>query len=1139
MSTNGKEYKLAIRIAGILDKTFGMSLASAKVQLNSFRSTMKTMDQDFTKLDKGYSKIMKAGKACFDTTVMAAEAATIAITAATAASIKYGSEFESSFAGVKKTVDATDAQYAKLRQDILDMTRVIPSSASDIAKVMEIAGQLGIATDSLTDFTETMINMDVSTNLSAEDAATRLAKFANIMQMADFDKSGVSNWERLGSTIVDLGNKFATTEDDITEMSLRLASAAKQVGLTEAQVVSLSTAMSSVGIYAESGGSTMSKLLKKMQLATELGSGLSDYASVANMTEKQFKELFKEDAVKALSAFVGGLNDTKRNGKSAIAILNDMDLKEIRLSNTILALANAHEVLDRAVEVGNNAWAENTALATEAGKRYETAESKVQLMKNAFQELGIVAYDELREPYVDAIDLIIQKVTGLTNFMGSSNGVTKWIRDINTEMPTLQRNVKKYSKPLTSLLGVLRAAGEWCADNKDTVIGLITGVGTALITYKISSTIVHLTNALLGLTAMSGPTLAVLGMVAAISALTGAVTAYKIHEKDLINSSLEKHFGNVALSMKDIQAAAEYIVNSESLTNVKKALDEFDGLSEISGTIENAVADLNKMNWMVSIGMELTPDEQDSYKTAVDEYVQAAKEYVQQSQYAVSLNLAVSLGDSEEGTDIAAKVNQFYQNSYDEMTSLGQSLSDAVNEAFSDNILDASEITQISDLQAKMAEVQKNLATGQFDAALSVLQMDYTSGSGLTADSFLDLQEKISDEIETAKQAYTDSYKKSYAALSASHASGALSDEDFQNGMNLAQKDYLQNLANLNVRSASFQVDTVMGAYKNVLTNNIAAMNQNISDEIDSLMQKGYNNPQDWQQGLQTVLQNVQSGFNISKSDSLALGDFYDSMQTQLQQLKDVAAEYQQAGETIPDEITDAINNIYSIGAVSGNQGALWELIGHDLSDSEKYATVIALAQEAGSTIPEEIIDAMTNDGVMADIQENVDYILESIKTGLGEGVDITIPVYYDLVANGIKSKDAGISSSDINVNAFRSGEQLDRYINHRADGGLATSPELTWFAENSPEMAIPIDGSKNAISLWERTGKLLGMESKLDSASLDGGSSPTIEYSPVLQFYGSAPSKEDLTDALKISQDEFESMMDKYLKNHGRVAFG
>ena len=64
-------------------------------------------------------------------------------------------------------------------------------------------------------------------------------------------------------------------------------------------------------------------------------------------------------------------------------------------------------------------------------------------------------------------------------------------------------------------------------------------------------------------------------------------------------------------------------------------------------------------------------------------------------------------------------------------------------------------------------------------------------------------------------------------------------------------------------------------------------------------------------------------------------------------------------------------------------------------------------------------------------------------------------------------------------------------------------------------------------------------MEHRLDSASLDGASLPSIEYSPVLQFYGSAPSKDDLTDALRISQDEFEDMMDRYLKNHGRVAFG
>ena len=112
--------------------------------------------------------------------------------------------------------------------------------------------------------------------------------------------------------------------------------------------------------------------------------------------------------------------------------------------------------------------------------------------------------------------------------------------------------------------------------------------------------------------------------------------------------------------------------------------------------------------------------------------------------------------------------------------------------------------------------------------------------------------------------------------------------------------------------------------------------------------------------------------------------------------------------------------------------------------------------------------------------------------------------------------------------------------INQRANGGLATRPEITWFAEKGPEMAIPIDGSRNAISLWEQTGRLLGMDSKLDGLDLNGGGSGAkIEYSPTLQFYGEAPSRGDLEDALRVSQDEFDSLMERYFRTHGRVSFG
>ena len=1128
MSTKGKEYKLAIRIAGVIDKSFTTSLTATNAAL---KKNITAIDADFTKLDKGFDKIMTAGKKCFNALATAAGVASLAIGAATAASIAVGSEFESAFAGVKKTVDATEAEYARLRQDILDMTKVIPSSASDIAGVMEIAGQLGIATENLTDFTETMINLGVSTNLSAEEAATALAKFANITRMDP------SDYERLGSVIVDLGNNFATTEADIVAMATRLASTGDLVGLSEPQIMALSTAMSSVGIAAESGGSTMAKLLKKMQLAVETNSeSLADYASVAGMTGEEFKKAFQDDAVVALSAFIDGVDNVERNGKSAVAVLDDMDLKEVRLSNTILALAGSSENMSDAVATANKAWGENTALAIEAGKRYETAESQMQLMKNAFSELGIAAYDELREPFVNTIGAITEKVQGLTDYVSGPNGIKKWLKDIGTELPTLQRKFKKFAEPVFN--GIV-SVGKWVVKHGDGIISVLAGVGAALATYKIASTLSHIVKAIMTLTSMNPATLGILGVVSAVGLLVGAFTAYEQYEQGLIDKSLQEHFGNIALSMEDIQKVAEHIVGSDSLGGVKEALEAFEDLDEISSTMENAIAEIDKMNWKVSIGMELSEEEQGQYKTSIQEYVTAAQEYALQSQYAVSLNLAVGFGDSAEGANIATKVEQFYQNSYDEMTSLGQSLSDAVNAAFADNVLDADEIDQIVDLQAKMADVQQSLATGEFEASLSMIGLDY-SGVALDAESFKNLQAELDTQLETAKAAYKESYLKNYASTSAAHENGSLTDAEFQSAIKLLEDEYFKNLSDLEQRVATFQVDTIASAYSEDIGKNFFNIQGSIDKEIESLMNAGYTSAEQWRFGIEEVLFAIEDSIDISKDDKLALGELYESLQPTLEQLKELATEYTEAGKEIPQEISAAINNIYTFGAISGDQGAIWQMVGEQISDNEEYATVLALAQEAGSGIPQEIFDAMTDEGVMTEIDENVDYILESIKTGLQEGIDITIPVYYELASYGIKSKKAGIPSSDININSFTSFEDFNKFINNRADGGLATEPELTWFAEKGPEMAIPIDGSRNAISLWEKTGQLLGMDSRLDGVDLSGGgSSPNISYNPTLQFYGEAPSRNDLEDALKVSQDEFDSLMERYFKTHGRVSFG
>ena len=1112
MSTKGKEYKLAIRIAGIIDKSFTTSLAAAN---SSLKATLLSVDKDFTMLDKGFDKVAKMGQRCFSTIATAAGVATVAIGAATAASIAVGSEFESAFAGVKKTVDATEKEFERLRQDILDMTRVIPSSASDIAGVMEIAGQLGIANEYLTDFTETMINLGVSTNMTAEDAATALAKFANVTGMDP------TNYERLGSVIVDLGNNFATTEEDIVKMATRLASTGDLVGLSEAQIMALSTAMSAVGIKAESGGSTMSKLLKKMQLAVETNSkSLEDYASVAGMTGEEFSNAFKDDAVVALSAFIGGLNDTERNGKSAVAILDDMKLSEVRLSNTILALAGSGDLMTNAITMANEAWDENTALAIEAGRRYETAESQMILMTNAFKELGIVAYEDLREPYVDALGTITEKVHALTDYMDGPKGMGAWVEKIGNELPTLQRKFKKYGEPVFD--GIL-GAGKWIVKNGKTLVSVFSGIGAAMLAYKGASTAVHFITALTKLFSMNPATLGILGIVAAIGALTGVIVDYKQHAAEIRDNSLAEHFGNIALSMEDIQQIAEHIVGSKSLNSVREALEAFKDVDIISSEINSTIKKIDKMNWKVSIGMELSELEQEDYKTAINAYIKAAQDYILENQYASSLNLAAGLGDSVESAGLTSKVEAFYQGAYEEMVSLGEELSTVVNEAFADNILDPEEVNAITEIQAKMAEVQQKLAAGELEGTLSALGMDYSNGKLLTADSFMNTMSKVNEEIEAAKADYADSYKKNY---SVSYAAGATKSE-----LAALADEYRKNLADLDVRGSSFAIDTIMSAY----SGEMATVQSSIDSVLTELMGAGYSTPEDWRNGLYNAMYDVEG--SLEKGDRLALSELYNEvLKSELEQLKQTAAEYTAAGDEIPAEISTALDNIYAIGAASGDEAAMWETFGRYFSENEEYATVIALAQEAGSAIPYEIMNAMTSEGVMEDINENVDYILESIKTGLQEGIDITIPVYYELAHYGIQYKKAGVAASDININALSG---IEGEIGHRANGGLATRPELTWFAENGPEMAIPIDGSRNAISLWEKTGRLLGMNSVLDGVDLGGGSGPSIEYSPTLQFYGEAPSKDDLTDALRISQDEFDSLMDRYFKNRGRMAFG
>lgn len=391
------------------------ALSQAKLQLEKYGAELKQVGDKLKSATLRTEDFVKSAEQIGNSIEAAGKKISvfsgIAVTAM-GVSLKSAIDFESAFTGVEKTVDGTAEQLEDLKNGIRDLAKEIPASTNEISAVAEAAGQLGIQTDNVLEFTKTMINMGNATNLSAEEAATTLARFANVTKMSQAD------FNRLGATIVALGNNFATTEAEIAQMAMNLGSAGSQVGMTQSEIVALATALSSVGLEAQAGGTAFSKLMINMQLAVETGSeSLQDFARVAGMSVDDFSKAFKEDATSALLAFIDGLSKSGEQGESAIKVLDDMGISETRLRDSILRSTNASELFNDAIKLGNQAWNDNTALTNEANKRYDTLKSKLEVTKNKLLDNAITIGNKL----MPTVEKIVDKVDNWTDKLSNMN----------------------------------------------------------------------------------------------------------------------------------------------------------------------------------------------------------------------------------------------------------------------------------------------------------------------------------------------------------------------------------------------------------------------------------------------------------------------------------------------------------------------------------------------------------------------------------------------------------------------------------------------------------------------------------------------------------------------------------------------
>lgn len=353
-------------------------------------------------------------------------------------------EFESSFAGVRKTVSATEDQYAALESQIRAVAKSRPvESVNQLNAIASAAGQLGIARENVINFTKTISELAITTDLAAEEGATSLAQWANITRLPQ------NQIRNLASAIVHLGNTSATTERRIVDMGLRLAGAGRQIGLTDAQIAGLATAMASLGIETESGGTAFSRIMIEIaQAVANATPQVELFAALAGMTGEAFREMFKADPGEAIVKVVEGMGRLSDAGGNLFGVLEELELADIRVRDALLRASGAGDILRDSMDKGTEAFKENTALAKEADERYKTLESRIQVLKNTFGDLQIAIGDTFSPATLAGVNFAIELINTLTGA----------VSELNKELGLTGNRFKGDGNPLVNRQEMIRAS---------------------------------------------------------------------------------------------------------------------------------------------------------------------------------------------------------------------------------------------------------------------------------------------------------------------------------------------------------------------------------------------------------------------------------------------------------------------------------------------------------------------------------------------------------------------------------------------------------------------------------------------------------------------------------------------------------
>lgn len=897
--------------------------------------------------------------------------------------------------------------------------------------------------------------------------------------------------------------------------------------------------MSDAGIQGEAAGQSLKSLLTHLSEPTKLVQNYMDKLSVSlKDSSGEMKPL--GTMLSDLKSGFSGLSDAQKEeyasglaGKDGmagfLAMMEGSDEEFIRLKD---AMENSEGAAEKLSDV-----------------RIDNLAGDVSLFKGAYEGIKLDVYSGIS----DDLRIIVQ-------------GATQWLQSfgetLEGHIPTARRFMTEFADGLLKAFGPVKAAGGWFLDHPEAIQGGIVGITTAFTAFKaanMAKTGIDVLGKLSSL--MSAWPLAAFGLAA--GAITGIAVAVKAHNDKLVKQNFTEKFGSIKLSVEELDATAKRIVDNGNLNNLSAAFGELNKIRDLTSNFNGANDELDKLTWKVGMGFELDKGEKDQLSSTIDGLVKGALDIVEQTQYSANLNVQALFGsDSDMGNQLIESFNATYQSIGAEIHEKGRQLGEVYKNAITDGVIDSKEAEMIKSLQKELSDVTDQVIKSRTEGKLQRIMMQY-SGKDLDPETFKNLQKEIKDTLDENREQLMQVTDMSLGDLKLQLERGDISAGEYevrkkkiQDQYNLQEMEYEGNRIGF---SATSIADIYQDEFRSIIPNVKTGLDNAMAD-ISKTDNAALSFDSD-------VLWKNMGFNNLDKRTRKNLSALWVDMEADYNDLQAKVQGYVQRGESVPEEVAKQLSDASFIGAAAGDKRAIWQMMAFNISDNPDYKEAIEKAREKGAEIPEEIANYIDNNGPV--VVDAVGRIYDNAVTVVNDKFgtlevngkikyNFTAPMSYgkfvDSSGNEVTSQQALTTGNPFLDQIYHFSDiakkPIKKKFDENAKGGLISHPTISWFAEEYPEMAIPINNSKRSRMLWQETGRLIGAYEEnnygkiyesmtsFNSSDINGGNSFAPVFSPTIYINGKNATREETQGAVQMTYEQFKEWASQLQRERVRVAF-